>query len=244
MKIGISNGNPDELVLVGRDPLQQGPGEVAPVEIGQRQILLAVVGLARIDGVAGEQRRPGLVQIVEIIRAGLVPHVRRRLLQHLLQRHDFEVHLDARIGRELLPATAGLRRRWAASARIRSGSSSPCICSPPPGAISSSPERRRCWPAPASRSLLQKAGCRQASWLQSSRGRHRPWPDGEETRACRCAAARKPGHCLQHRPCGHRRSCRYRYSLIPRSVAPFARASRVTRRKSNSSAPQAERQSA
>ena len=113
----------DELVLVRRDPLQQGPGEVAPVEIGQRQIPLAVVGLARIDGVASEQRRPGLVQVVEIVRAGLVPHVDRRLLQHLLQRYDFDFHLDARIGRELVPGQQacnnGGRRRLGYEADLR-----------------------------------------------------------------------------------------------------------------------------
>ena len=131
--------NPDQLVLVGRDAVHQGLGEVVPVEIRQRQVLLAVVVLARIDGVGGEQRRPGLVEVVEIIRAGLVLDVHGRLLQHLLQRDDLDLHLDAGIGRELVLGQLAWRRRWAASARTRSGSSCPCICSPPPGAISSSP---------------------------------------------------------------------------------------------------------
>ncbi len=95
-------GDADQRVLVGRDALHQGLGEVVPVEIRQRQIALAVVVLARIDRVAGEQRRPGLVHVVEVIGAQLALGVGRDLLQDLLERHDLDVDLDAGVGGELV----------------------------------------------------------------------------------------------------------------------------------------------
>ena len=51
----------------------------------------------------GEGRHPGLVEIVEVVGAELALHVLRRLGEHLLERHDLDLDLDAgRLGELVL----------------------------------------------------------------------------------------------------------------------------------------------
>ncbi len=84
----------DHLVAVHADAVDQRLREVGEVVAGHRQLGVLVL-LARVDAVVDEGGRPGLVEIVEIIGAELALHVERRLLQHLLERHDLDLDIDA-----------------------------------------------------------------------------------------------------------------------------------------------------
>jgi hypothetical protein len=64
-------GHADQLVLVGGDALDKGLGEVVPVEIRQRDVVVVGIVLARIDGVVDEESGPGLVEVIEVIGAEL-----------------------------------------------------------------------------------------------------------------------------------------------------------------------------
>ena len=185
-------GDADQLVLVGRDALQQGLGEVVPVEIGQRQIALAVVVLARIDGVADEQRRPGLVQIVEIVGAGLVPGRRPSTFCSTCSSGTISIStsmpvwavnssLASRLGDD------GGRRRLGDEADLRALVLASHIPEPfrhlRRGAAVGQRRRRR---SSRKRPVPAQHGGREAGEPDTGDGR-----GGAGTRACRCAASAK-----------------------------------------------------
>ena len=128
-------GNADQPVAYrSRCPAPEASEKSFQSKSGKRQIALAIVELARIDGVADEERRPGLVEVIEVVGAGLALGVGRDLLQDLLQRHDLDIDLDARVGGELFPGQLlgddGGRRRLGDEADLRALVLAPDVAQP------------------------------------------------------------------------------------------------------------------
>ena len=95
-------GDAHPLAVDQRRAIDQRLGEVLPVEVRHRQLGIALVEFDGIDAVVREHRHPRLVEIVEIVAAEVALNVPRRLGEHLLERHDLDLDVDAGRIREFL----------------------------------------------------------------------------------------------------------------------------------------------
>ena len=89
-------GNADHDAVVHRDAVDQRAEEVVEVVVRHCQVRLGGILLARIEHVAREARHPALIQIVEVVGAEAGGDIERQLLEHLFQRQNLDLHIDAR----------------------------------------------------------------------------------------------------------------------------------------------------
>ena len=91
----MSKGMPHCLPSYMAMPSTSGLEKSSQSKLGIARFLVLVVIGARIGDVVGEGRHPGLVEIVDVVGAELALDVLGRLGEHLLERHDLDLDLDA-----------------------------------------------------------------------------------------------------------------------------------------------------